>query len=128
MDGRSDARSRVLELMSAWIAGDHDTVAAGCTPDVRWWTTLSGEPVSGVADTLAELRRVLGPVPRPIDITAVVFDEDGTRCVVEMRADAGDEDTPSFITSVLTIRGGQVAAGRTYLATRALDHPAGVTA
>ncbi len=94
--GRSRARSRVSELVSAWIAGDYDTVSHGCTPDVRWWTPLSDEPVSGPADTLAELERVLEPVPRPIDVTAVVLDEDGTRCVVEMRAAAGEEDTPSL--------------------------------
>ena len=114
--GRSRARGCVLELVSAWIAGDSGTVSRGCTSDVRWWTPLLDEPVSGRADTLAELERVLAPVPRPIEVTAVVLDDDGYRCVVEMRADSGREDTPSFITSVLTLRDGQVSAGRTYVA------------
>lgn len=126
--GRSRARSGVQELVSAWIAGDYVTVSHGCTPDVRWWTPLSLEPVSGLPDTLAELERVLGPVRDPIDVTAVVLDEEGTRCVVEMRAAAGKEGPPSFITSVLTMRDGQVSAGRTYVATRAPDPAATATA
>ena len=123
--GRSHARGCVLELVSAWIAGDYDTVSRRCTPDVRWWTPLSGKPVDGLAGTLAELRRVVGPAPRPIDVTAVVLDDDGTRCVVEMRAATGEEDTPSFITSVLTLRDGQVATGRTYVAPQALGRTVG---
>ena len=126
--GRSRARRCVLELMSAWVAGDYDAVSERCTPDVRWWTPLSGEPVKGLADTLVELERVLGPVRNPIDVTAVVLDENGTRCVVEMRTAVDGEETPSLITSVVTMRDGRVSAGRTYLATRALDRKDAVTA
>src|SRR4051794_35127774 len=126
--GRSRARSCVQELVSAWIAGDYDTVSHRCTPDVCWWTPLSGEPVSGLANTLAELERVLRPVRTPIDVTAVVLDEPGTRCVVEMRAAADAGGPPSFITTVVTLRDGMVSAGRTYLATLPLDRTAAVTA
>lgn len=126
--GRSRARSCVLELVSAWISGDYDTVSQGCTPDVRWWTPLSDEPVTGLTDTRAELERVLEPVPRPIDVAAVVLDEDGTRCVVEMRAASGAQDAPCFVTSVLTLSGERVSAGRTYVATRALGRTGAGTA
>jgi ketosteroid isomerase-like protein len=130
MDGaRSHARSRVQEVVSAWLAGDYDTVADGCTSDVRWWTPLNGETVSGPADARAELQRVLEPLRRPIEVTAVVPNEDGTRCVVELRSGVPAQDTPpALVTSVITLRDGKISAGRTYVDIKAHDRPSVETA
>ena len=111
MEGtRSRARSLVQELTSAWLAGDDDGVSSVCTPDVRWWTPVDDD-ASGPTDTSAALRRVLAPLEGPVEVTAVVPSDDGGRCVVEMRSAASP---PQFVTSVLSLRDGKVAAGRTY--------------
>ena len=111
MEGpRSRAHSLVQELTSAWLAGDHDAVSSACTPDVRWWTPMDDD-ASGPTDTSAALRQVLAPLQGPVEVTAVVPSDDGGRCVVEMRSAASP---PQFVTSVLSLRDGKVAAGRTY--------------
>lgn len=116
MEGdRPRARSRAEELTSAWLAGDYDTVAAACTPDVRWWTPGTDGTRSGPSDVSAALRDVLAPLQHPVAVTAVVSNDDGTRCVVEMRSAPPSPDmAPAFVTSVLTLRDGKVSAGRTY--------------
>ena len=112
MEGaRARARSLVESLTSAWLAGDHDAVSAACTPDVRWWTPMADEAVSGPADASAALRRVLAPLHRPVQVTAVIPSDDGTRCVVELRSAA---TPPALVTSVLSLRDGKISAGRTY--------------
>jgi ketosteroid isomerase-like protein len=115
-DGRSRARSCAKELATAWVAGDYDGVSDVCTSDVRWWTPLSGEDVGGRADARTELDRVLRALPRPIEVTAVLANDDGTRCVLEMKAPADAPDgSPAFVTSVLSLASGLVSAGRTYV-------------
>jgi ketosteroid isomerase-like protein len=103
----------VEQLIAAWLAGDHETVAAACTADVRWWTPELDEAVSGPTDASAALHRVLAPLQRPVEVTAVIPSDDGTRCVVEMRSAA---TPPAFVTSVLSLRVGKICAGRTYTA------------
>jgi ketosteroid isomerase-like protein len=121
MEGaRSRARSLVEDLTSAWLAGDYDTVSSACAPDVRWWTTAAGGTADGPADTSAALRHVLAPLAGPVEVTAVVPSDDGSRCVVEMRSAAIPPDTqPTFVTSVVSLRDGTVSAGRTYTDLRA---------
>ena len=116
MEGpRSRARSRVEELAAAWLAGDYDTVSSACTSDVRWWSPAADGTARGPADTGTVLREVLAPLERPVEISAVIPSDDGTRCVVEMRSAATPHDArPSFLTSVLTLRDGKVSEGRTY--------------
>jgi ketosteroid isomerase-like protein len=116
MDGdRARARSLAEELTSAWLAGDDDAVAAACTPDVRWWTPVTGETTSGPADASAALREVLAPLRHPVAVTAVVPSDDGTRCVVELRSPPPPQGAqPAFVTAVLTLRDGRISAGRTY--------------
>jgi ketosteroid isomerase-like protein len=112
------ARERALdcarELVSAWR--DQHRLADVCTPDVTWWSPLRGEIVHGLTAVRAELGQALLPLQRPAEVTAVLANDDGTRCVVEMRIPAGAPDAPpAFITTVLTLREGRVAAARTYL-------------
>ena len=119
MEGvRAHARSFVADLTSAWLAGDHDAVAAACAPDVEWWTPLTDEAANGPNDSSVVLHRVLEQLQRPIQVTAVVPSDDGTRCVVEMRSAA---TPPAFVTSVISLRDGKVAAGRTYTDLRQHD-------
>ena len=119
MDGdRARARSLAEELTSAWLAGDDDAVAAACTPDVRWWTPMADDAVSGPVQASAALHQVLAPLQRPIAVTAVIPSDDGTRCVVELRSAA---TPPAFVTSVLSLRDGRIAAGRTYTDLRERD-------
>lgn len=119
-DARFHARGRVLEVVSAWLTGDDDTVTAGCTPDVRWWTPMRDETVCGPDDVCAELQGLIEPLPRPLEVTAVIPNDDGTRCVVELRSAVPTQETPpAFVTSVLTLRDGQISAGRTYVDTKA---------
>jgi ketosteroid isomerase-like protein len=119
MEGaRSPALSVAQALVSAWLAGDDDTVSSACTPDVRWWTPLADEPTSGPTDAGAALRRVLAPLLQPVAVTAVVPSQDGSRCVVELRS-AGTP--PAFLTSVISLRDGKISAGRTYSDLRGLD-------
>jgi ketosteroid isomerase-like protein len=119
MEGvRAHARSVVEDLTSAWLVGDHDAVAAACAPDVQWWTPLTDEAANGPTDSSAVLHRVLEQLQRPVQVTAVVPSDDGTRCVVEMRSAA---TPPAFVTSVLSLREGKVAAGRTYTDLREHD-------
>ena len=117
-EARARARSLVEGLTSAWLAGDHDAVSAACAPDVRWWTPMADEVVSGPADASAALRQVLAPLQRPVQVTAVIPSDDGTRCVVELRSAAVP---PALVTSVLSLRDGQVSAGRTYTDLREHD-------
>jgi ketosteroid isomerase-like protein len=120
MDGaKARARSVATELTSTWLGGDDDALARAlgraCTPDVRWWTTLTGRDVRGPADASVALRQVLAPLPHPAAVTAVVVSDDGDRCVVELRSESGPDDPrPSLVTSVLTLREGRVSAARTY--------------
>ena len=119
---RSRARSLVESLAAAWLAGDHDTVSAACTPDVRWWT-----PADGRGPATRSGRRERRPparlsrrCERPVEVTAVVPSDDGNRCVVEMRS-AATAARALFVTSVLTLRDGKVSAGRTYTDLRQAD-------
>ena len=119
MEGaRARARSLGESLVSAWLAGDHDAVSAACTPDVRWWTPLTDEQPSGPAAANAALSQVLAPLQRPVEVTAVIPSDDGTRCVVELRSAA---TPPALVTSVLSVRDGKIAAGRTYTDLREHD-------
>jgi ketosteroid isomerase-like protein len=126
MEGpRSRARARVEELAAAWLAGDYDTVSSTCTADVRWWTPAEDGTARGPADTSTVLRGALAPLERPVELSAVIPSDDGTRCVVEMRSAVTPHDArPSFLTSVLTLRDGKIAEGRTYSDLReATRHP-----
>jgi ketosteroid isomerase-like protein len=122
MDGaRARARSLAEELTSAWLAGDYDAVARACTGDVRWWTPGTAGEACGPADASAALRGVLAPLRSPVAVTAVVPSDDGTRCVVELRSTVlGQDAPPAFVTSVLTLRDGKIAAARTYTDLRGL--------
>jgi ketosteroid isomerase-like protein len=115
MDARARARSLAEALTAAWLAGDHDAVARTCTADVRWWTPGTGGTACGPDEASAALREVLAPLRPPVTVTALVASDDGGRCVVELRSAAGPRDpSPAFVTSVLTLRDGQIAAARTY--------------
>ena len=117
MEGaRARAHGLAESLASAWLTGDHAGVSSACAPDVRWWTPLADDDAVGPTDSSAVLLRVVEPLQRPVQVTAVVPSDDGTRCVVEMRSAASP---PQFVTSVLSLHDGKVAAGRTYTA-----HPA----
>jgi ketosteroid isomerase-like protein len=119
MEGvRAHARSFVEDLTFAWLAGDHDAVAAACAPDVQWWTPLTDDAANGPIDSSAVLHRVLEQLQGPVRVTAVVPSDDGSRCVVEMRS-AGSP--PAFVTSVLSLCDGRVVAGRTYTDLREHD-------
>lgn len=114
-DVRSTARRSVEDFVSAWLAGDRDKAAGVCSPSVRWWTPVSDQTAPGPAEAWMALERVLAPVPRPIEITALAVSEDGSSGVVEMRAgvDRG-AGRSTFVTSVIRLAAGKVVEGRTY--------------
>ena len=124
MEGaRARARSLVESVTSAWLAGDHDTRLRRLHPG----RALVDAPErtrqpSGPADASAALHQVLAPLQRPIQVTAVVPSDDGTRCVVELRSAA---TPPAFVTSVLSLRDGKISAGRTYTDLREHDQRPG---
>ncbi len=114
-DARSRARDSLEEFASAWLSGDREAVTRACSPAVRWWTPLTDREATGPAEAWAALEKVLAPVPRPIEVTALAADEAGARGVVELRSEAiSGAQSALFITSVVTLSGGTVVEGRTY--------------
>ena len=115
-DVRSKARTSLQEFVSAWLGGNYEAVAEACSPTVRWWTPLSDKTATGPDEAFAALERVLAPIPRPIEVSALVVAEDGSRGVVEMRArTVSDAGTLTLVTSVIAFSAGTVAEGRTYV-------------
>ena len=110
MEGaRLRARSLVEELTSAWLAGDHDTVSAACTARRALVDARDvDEAASGPTDASAVLRRVLGAAAAPVEVTAV--DPERRRHPVRRR-DAVRRHPAAFLTSVLSLRDGKIAAG-----------------
>lgn len=114
-DVRARARESLDAFVSAWLAGDRRTTIELCSPDVRWWTPLSAGVVAGPTEAWAALEQVLAPAPRPLRVTALAVDRDGSHGVVELRAEPGPGTwTTPFITSVVKLSGGAVVEGRTY--------------
>ena len=112
-DPRSTARKAVEHLVAGWLTGDHAAVRGVCLPGVRWWSPL--DDTSQGADVCTVLDGVLATVHGRIDVAALLVSDDGSRSVVEMRTDAANGRPSSFVTSVLTLSDGRVAAGRTYV-------------
>lgn len=126
-DPRSTARSSVQQFVAAWLAGDFDTVSQTCSATVQWWSPVSPE-AAGPAEACAALESVLAPVPRPIEVTGLLVNEDGTRSVVEMRSPARAQDGPStFVTSVIGLTAGEIAEGRTYIDVKAYQSEGATT-
>lgn len=112
-DVRVQAREAVHTLVTAWLAGDRDGVTVVLAPTVRWWTPLSDESSEGPAGAWSSLEAVLARIPRPIEIDALLVNEDGTRGVVELRAPAPDQ-AAVLVTSVVTLSDGSIVEGSTY--------------
>jgi len=114
-DARTTARKSLEDFTVAWLAGDEDAVTRACSPGVRWWTPLGGETDPGPTAAWAALAAVLETTPRPIEVTALAVSEDGSRCVLELRAAAGSPTgSATLVTSVLMVSAGMIMEGRTY--------------
>lgn len=124
-DVRARARECLDAFVSAWLAGDSRTTIELCSPDVRWWTPLTAGETTGPTAAWAALEQVLAPAARPLRVTALAVDRDGSHGVVELCAetDSATRTTP-FITSVVRLSGGAVVEGRTYTE---LPHPPGTS-
>lgn len=121
-DARTQSRSSVEILISAWLAGDRAAISTVCVSDIRWWTPLSGETVTGIDASYAELKTIRRLFPLRLTVTALAVNDNGTTAVVEMRSDAvGEGALPNFVTSVLSLTAGKVTEGRTYVDARAHD-------
>ena len=114
-DSRSTALGTLQQFVSGWLSGDYGTVAALCSPTVRWWSPL-GETVEGPDDAWAELGRVLTVTGAPVYVAGLIVSEDGSTGVVELRSRPAQEGgATALVTSVVALTEGQVADGRTYL-------------
>lgn len=112
-DARTRARESVNTLVAGWLAGDPVATTKVLAPAVRWWTPLGGRSSSGPAGAWDALQAVLARTPRPIEVTALIVNEDGTRGVVELRTRAAEQSAVS-VTSVVTLVDGAVVEGFTY--------------
>ena len=119
-DARTEARTCLQRFTTAWLERDGASVAETCRPDVRWWSPLRPDGLDGAEPVGAHLVALLQDVA-PVEITALIVNDDGTRGVVELLSSGADGRQPTPLTSVLGLSGGQVADGRTYVDTKA--HP-----
>jgi ketosteroid isomerase-like protein len=114
-DPRSAARDAVQEFASAWLDGDYEAIDRVCSPSVRWWVPWGTGTAEGAMAIRRELERLLTAAPGPLAISGLLVSEDGSRGVVEMRADSASRDAaPTLLTSVVTLSSGRVIEGRTY--------------
>jgi hypothetical protein len=114
-DAHTEARHTLQRFASAWLDGSHAAVAEGCRPTVRWWSPLAPERLDGAEALSTHLDALLRDVARPVAITALVVNDEGTRGVVEMISAATDTSASTALTSVVELSGGKVADGRTYV-------------
>jgi ketosteroid isomerase-like protein len=112
-DARTRARESVNTFVAAWLAGDPGAATEVLAPAVRWWTPLGGHFSADRAGAWDALQAVLARTPRPIEATALIVNEDGTRGVVELRTRASEESAV-LVTSVVTLVDGAVVEGFTY--------------
>ncbi|MCW2842580.1 MAG: hypothetical protein JWN22_496 [Nocardioides sp.] len=112
-DAKTVARESVTTLVAAWLAGDPGATTGVLAPGVRWWTPLGGETAEGPDAVWGVVEAVLAGTPRPIEVTALILNEDGTRGVVELRSAASDEALV-LVTSVITLVDGTIVEGFTY--------------
>jgi ketosteroid isomerase-like protein len=112
-----DARTRALEsvntLVTAWLAGDQGALTRVLAPDVRWWTPLGGDTSGGPTGVESALEAVLARTARPIEVTALILNEEGTRGVVELRSAPADHPV-DLVTSVVTLVDARIVEGFTY--------------
>jgi hypothetical protein len=118
-DARTQARHCLQRFTSAWLEGDRAGVADTCQPTVLWWSPLAPENLSGADAVGAHLEVLLRDVARPVEITALIVNGDGTRGVVEMLSSGADGRQPTALTSIVGLSGAKVADGRTYVETQA---------
>jgi ketosteroid isomerase-like protein len=118
-DARSDARQSLQHFADAWLDGDRDAVTKTCAADIRWWTALAAP--RGPAEVSHHLEDLLRDVERPVEVTGLLVDDEGSRGVIEMRSAPAGVGTHTALTSVLSLSGGRVTEGRTYVDTKA--HP-----
>ncbi len=120
-DARTEARSCLQRFTTAWLEHDSSRLAETCLPSVRWWSPLRPDGLDGAGPVGAHLAALLLDVAPPVEITALVVADDGTRGVIELLSSGADGHQPTPLTSVLGLSGGKVADGRTYVDTKA--HP-----
>ena len=120
-DARTEARNCLQRFTTAWLERDGAAVAATCLPSVRWWSPFRPDGLDGAEALGAHLADLLHDVATPVEITALIVNDDGTRGVVELLSSGADRKQPTPLTSVVELSGGKVADGRTYVDTRA--HP-----
>lgn len=115
-DAHAEARRCLQRFVSGWLAGSRPAVADVCRPAVRWWTPLASEHLEGADELSIHLDALLQGVVPPVEITALIVNDQGTRGVVEMLSAAADDGTPSTpLTTVVELSGGKVVEGRTYV-------------
>lgn len=126
-DIREPARAAVRTLLDALVDGQPTAMARACDPRVSWWTPLDDE-VHGPQQVEDALRALLGRRGFLIEVRAVAVAHHGRTAVVELsgrRADGWAVEVP--ITSVLTISGGLITRGRTYVDPEQIDSVGGAT-
>lgn len=114
-DEHAAARHCLQRLASAWLDGSHAAIAETCRPSVRWWSPFAPDGLEGVGELSTHLDALLRDVGRPVEVTALVVNEEGTRGVVEMLSAATAGTPAAALTSVVELSGGQVTDGRTYV-------------
>lgn len=120
-DAQTVARRCLHRFASAWLDGDDATFAETCLPTVHWWSPFPPENLSGADRVGSHLGALLRDVARPVEITALIANRDGTRGVVEMLSSAADGAPSTALTSVVGLSQGKVTNGRTYVDVKA--HP-----
>lgn len=113
-DARAVARESLSTFVEAWIAGEPEAASGVLDPAVRWWTPLSDSPAEGPTHAWAALGAVIAGAAHPIQVSALLVNDDGTRGVIELRAGTEVPQPAALTTTVVTLFGGKVLSGATY--------------
>ncbi|GAB3878988.1 nuclear transport factor 2 family protein [Terrabacter terrigena] len=105
-------RALLARAFEELVHGDAAALGDISAPDVSWWLPLGGPEHCGISNVVQALDRALAG--KEVATQTVVLGADSRSAVVEQLVRvAKGVSTP--VTSVLTLRHGLVAAGRTYL-------------
>lgn len=122
-DDRERARAVTLAFFQAVARGDLAAALSVCTGDGRWWLPIGADEHRPVRDAAQGLLEFVGP-GRFSDGITIVASGSGELAVVEQQVVAPGSHAPSTVTSVVEIRNGLVASGRTYADVAAWSRPA----
>ena len=114
-DVRREARDCLQRFANAWIDGDYRALGAECRPAIEWWSPLRSELLHGTGHLTALMKELVDHVARPIEITALIVNDSGSRGVLELLSPGIDGNCPTAITSVVCLVDAAVSTGRTYV-------------